>query len=1123
MGTYGNVSKSIIALSMVVYLITGCSLSLEIKGVGVDFSSKVTPPKINQVSADVTSISSMSSGILSIFSVPRATTAEVIPISVEFDRAMVVNGNPTLELSTGSTLRKAFYVSGSGTSTLVFNYTVVAGDSAPTLDYTGTGALNLNGGEILPENQDNAFTAQELLDSLKLPAPGADKSLAGTTPILVNTVPEVKSMTSPDTDVYLDGTSLEVIVKYDQPVTVTGSPRIPIQVAGNTRNATFVAQISASELLFRYTVVIGDDDTNGIDLPSSIDLNGAAILNPANEVAVTTLPSKDTSKVLTYTSILTASFANSTQTVEVGNSAIDLQVPVVLSSAAPIPFKVSIQTMGDAVAGTDFELASNEVSFPTGSSLQYLTVRILNHSTVGSEKRLRLVLAQNQLGTGGQLSMTEINIRDQVSGAPKVVDYKQGSQFGCALYDNGDLKCLGINTKGQLGNGTLTATDRVATTPVMTDVVAFDVQSVVVCATNSAGEMWCWGSDFWGVMPSFSGGYSATPKKVVSSGALKPVMTSTVFCYLNTAKNLVCWGRDFGGLLAQGTDSITVAYASPITITGPFVDARMISYNAGNLLCTLKANGTTPTQNDLYCWGTKTSDIFASSGTVNTVPTTADVTNVKSFSLSYRMANACIERDDSGLTKTFCWGQNYFGTLTFGYGHSNPSVTLVEMIKDNENRVYSQYMPIDNTMCGIKSDDATVWCWGSGLPGVLSSQPLPVQVVQERTLRFLNVGQENTRCVLTEKASVICWEYSTTAGIAYTPQTVLNSSIESVNFHGDGTHVCVIATGGQLSCWGNNSYGQVGDRTKITRLVPTVISSKNIKQVAIGGSGTCSVSTYGELRCWGQHSSSGSLGAGTPSNRSITSPLVILDKNVTKVAMSTNGGCAILNSGALMCWGQNDFGQTLPGSTTNQLTPVEVVASDVTDVALMDSSICYLNKEGEVRCWGRGTNGELGHGSYTNISSIPTTPILTDVQSIYAGGRQQTSQACAIKTNGDMYCWGGGFGLGLASSPQKMLENVKKVAFGGYNSVCAIVGDDRALKCWGENSSGEIGTGTTVAQYFSSGPYTVVSAGVKDVSSGPGYNCFVLQDTGAMKCAGSKDYVFSNGESTKFAKAVFGL
>ncbi|WP_413585092.1 UVB-resistance protein [Bdellovibrio sp. HCB274] len=1111
-----NSVLSLIAISLLV----GCSLSLDIHGLGSgSFASKLSPPSINQVTADITGISSASG--MSILSVPRATTAQVIPISVEFDRAMDVTGNPTLELSTGSTLRKANYVSGSGTATLIFEYTVVAGDSAPTLDYTGNSALSLNGGEILPTNQQSSFTAQEILDSLKLPDPGTAKSLAGTTPVLVNTVPEVKSMKSPDTDVYLDGTSLEVIVKYDQPVTVTGSPRLQIKVGSNTRNANYVAQISASELLFRYTVVNGDDDTNGIELPPAIDLNGATILNPANEVAVSTLPVKDTSNVLTYTSILTASFVSSTQTVVVGSSAVDIQIPVVLSASAPIPFKVALAVMGEAIEGVDYQLSPKELNFIKDSSIQYVSLKLLSHATPGQEKRLRLVLAQNQLGTGGPLSLTEINIHDENLAAPKVVDYKQGMQFGCALYDNKDLKCLGSNTNGQLGNGTLVDSDKVSAISVLTNVTAFDIKNEVVCATNLSGEMWCWGKGY-GVL-SFAGGYSATPQKIVSSDAVKPVMTSTVICYLNTSKNLVCWGRDFHGALGQGVNEITISQSSPITISGPFTDADIMSSNGGDLFCALKENSSIPSQTDLYCWGYKSADLFASSGKINTFPTTPDVTNVKSFRLSYQMANLCIQRDDSGSTKNFCWGQNVFKTLSFGTGSSTASLTPVEMIQDSSGRVYSEYLPVFNSICGIKSDDRSVWCWGTGVPQGPIATAGPVQVVQERAVRFLNISYNHSRCVLTEKASVICWEESTTGAYVLNPQTVINSSVESIGLHGDGSHACITLTGGQLSCWGYNNYGQVGDRTQVTRLVPTMISSKNIKQVVVGGGGTCSVSTYGELRCWGEHSSRGSLGAGTPTSRYILSPLMILEKDVVKVVMSYSGGCALMSTGALKCWGKNDFGQARPDNTTDQPSPYEVFASGVKDVAVMDSSSCYLNTEGEVRCWGRNTNGELGLGNYASFSGMPTNPILTDVQSIYAGGRQSSSQACGIKTNGDMYCWGVGFGLGLTTTPTKMLENVKKVAFGGYSSMCVIVGDDRALKCWGENSSGELGDGTKVARPFASGPVTVVTSGVKDVASGPGYNCFVLEATGEMKCMGGKGHVFATGESTKYAKTVYGL
>jgi fibronectin-binding autotransporter adhesin len=93
---------------------------------------------------------------------------QVIPIQVVFTGAVTVTGLPTLALSTGGT---ATYASGSGSNTITFNYTVLAGHSSTDLNYTSTSALSLNGGTIRNANSIDAF--------ITLPSPAAIGSLGG--------------------------------------------------------------------------------------------------------------------------------------------------------------------------------------------------------------------------------------------------------------------------------------------------------------------------------------------------------------------------------------------------------------------------------------------------------------------------------------------------------------------------------------------------------------------------------------------------------------------------------------------------------------------------------------------------------------------------------------------------------------------------------------------------------------------------------------------------------------------------------------------------------------------------------------------------------------------------------
>jgi hypothetical protein len=102
-----------------------------------------------------------------------------IQITVDFSAAVTVTGTPQLALETGATDRLASYASGSGSSTLVFNYVVQAGDDSPDLDATGTDALGLNGGTI----EDGAANDASLL----LPVPGTPGSLGANKAIVIDT------------------------------------------------------------------------------------------------------------------------------------------------------------------------------------------------------------------------------------------------------------------------------------------------------------------------------------------------------------------------------------------------------------------------------------------------------------------------------------------------------------------------------------------------------------------------------------------------------------------------------------------------------------------------------------------------------------------------------------------------------------------------------------------------------------------------------------------------------------------------------------------------------------------------------------------------------------------------
>ncbi len=153
---------------------------------------------------------------------------DVITINVQFDSAVNVTGIPTLTLETGATDRVLSYVSGSGTDTLSFSYTVQAGDSSADLDYASTSALSLNGGSI----RDGANQAAVLT----LAAPGAAGSLGANKALVVDGVrPAATNITLSDTALSIGETAT---------VTITFNER----VSGLTTSDFTVANGSLSNL-----------------------------------------------------------------------------------------------------------------------------------------------------------------------------------------------------------------------------------------------------------------------------------------------------------------------------------------------------------------------------------------------------------------------------------------------------------------------------------------------------------------------------------------------------------------------------------------------------------------------------------------------------------------------------------------------------------------------------------------------------------------------------------------------------------------------------------------------------------------------------------------------------------
>ncbi len=223
----------------------------------------------------------------------------VIDVVVTFSEAVAVTGSPYITLETGATDRNANYISGTGTNTLSFNYTVQSGDSSSDLDYVNTSALALNGGTVKDIAANNA--------TLTLPAPAAAGSLGANKALVIDgsgaSITNVTSNTANAT--YKVGDAIDVRVNFSENVTVTGTPQITLETGSTDRLASYSSGSGASTLVFSYTVQSGDTSSD-LDYISTgaLTLNGGTIKDSGTNNASLTLPTPGTAGSLGYNKAL---------------------------------------------------------------------------------------------------------------------------------------------------------------------------------------------------------------------------------------------------------------------------------------------------------------------------------------------------------------------------------------------------------------------------------------------------------------------------------------------------------------------------------------------------------------------------------------------------------------------------------------------------------------------------------------------------------------------------------------------------------------------------------------------------------------------------------------------------
>lgn len=344
-----------------------------------------------------------------------------------------------------------------------------------------------------------------------------------------------------------------------------------------------------------------------------------------------------------------------------------------------------------------------------------------------------------------------------------------GRNFSCVATPQKTAACWGYNAYGQLGDGsTLT---RQAPVPVLglSDVQELSTGYGHVCARTSAGQIYCWGQNNRGQLGNGQGGsfgdLSSTPVSIQDGDTYKLVASGDEHtCGITTAGVTKCWGQNMYGQIGNGDKGWSASVSAPVEVLGNHA-FTMISNNYQHN-CAIDTDGA------VWCWGGNRYGQLGD-GTSDDKVTPVQVQGItNAVHVSVSESHSCAVLASGDLK---CWGNNSKGQL--GNGNTTESWVPVTAQISDVSRVHAG----DEYTCAVVGD-GEVKCWGANLNGQLGNGT------------FTN---------------------------SMTPQTVQDlAHVAELSDNGPAYangHVCAITKAGDVKCWGDNQYGELGDGTTQNR------------------------------------------------------------------------------------------------------------------------------------------------------------------------------------------------------------------------------------------------------------------------------------------------------------------
>ena len=325
---------------------------------------------------------------------------------------------------------------------------------------------------------------------------------------------------------------------------------------------------------------------------------------------------------------------------------------------------------------------------------------------------------------------------------------------------------------------------------------------------------------------------------------------------------------------------------------------------------------------------------------------------------------------------------------------------------------------------------------------------------------------------------------------------------------------CALRRDGAAFCWGSNEHGELGSGARGESLAPVAVAtSLRFASVSAGWSFACALTTEGRPYCWGNGGADDDGLTVVPGDRIERRAPAAVAGGLTFASLSAGKqhACGVTTAGVAYCWGDNDDGQLGDGTTTARETPVRV-ATDVRFRAVSAGLLhsCGLAMDGRAYCWGDNTWGAVGGGDTTKRHS---RPVAVKGSLRFAALSAGSLYSCGVTTTNAGYCWGFNSFGSLGDGTTK--PSVEPRAVAGAHRFRAIVASrtsahpvtcgittDGATLCWGAETEA---LGRQDDDESGKPAPIIGSLRLRTISPGFSHTCG-LATSGAVYCWGDNRY-----------------